>query len=110
MYQRASRLAAHELDEVNTRINEWIKDGIIRHSVSESSCFGGEKDGSKRLCVDYRLLNKKIVKDRCPLPLIEDQLDKLQDAKVFSTVDLKKRGFPCAGSQVEQEMYCVYCS
>lgn len=52
-----------------------------------------KKDGSHRLCVDYRMLNKKIVRDRYPLPLIEDQLDQLQDARVFSTIDLKNGFF-----------------
>lgn len=47
-----------------------------------------KKNGSHRLCVDYRLLNKKIIKDRYPLPLIKDQLDMLQGAKAFSTIDL----------------------
>lgn len=45
------------------------------------------------MCVDYRLLNKKIVKDRYPLPIIEDQLDSLQNAKLFSTLDLKNSFF-----------------
>lgn len=52
-----------------------------------------KKNNSSRLCVDYRLINKKIVKDRYPLPLIEDQLDLLQGARVFSTIDLKNGFF-----------------
>ncbi|GBM65246.1 Transposon Ty3-I Gag-Pol polyprotein [Araneus ventricosus] len=52
-----------------------------------------KKDGTARLCVDYRKLNRKLVKDRFPLPLIEDVLDKLQDAKVYSTLDLKNGFF-----------------
>lgn len=48
-----------------------------------------KKNGQPRLCVDYRCLNKKIIRDRNPLPLIEDQLDRLQDARVFSTFYLK---------------------
>lgn len=52
-----------------------------------------KKDGTTRLCVDYRQINKKIVKDRYPLPLIEDQLDMLQDAKIFTTLDLKNGFF-----------------
>jgi len=45
------------------------------------------------LCVDYRQVNKKIIKDRYPLPLIEDQLDLLQGAKIFTTLDLKNGFF-----------------
>lgn len=52
-----------------------------------------KKDGSHRLCVVYRILNKKIIRDRYPIPLIEDQLDRLQNARVFSTIDLKNDFF-----------------
>lgn len=52
-----------------------------------------KRDGSNRLCVDYRELNRKVVRDRYPLPLIEDQLDALKGAKIFSTLDLKNGFF-----------------
>jgi len=52
-----------------------------------------KKDGSSRVCTDYRRLNRVMVKDRYPLPLIEDQLDKLQEAKIFSTMDLRNGFF-----------------
>lgn len=55
-----------------------------------------KKDGAVRLCVDYRQLNRKIIKDRYPLPLIEDQLDQLQSARFFSTLDLKNGFFHVA--------------
>jgi len=51
------------------------------------------KNEESRLCVDYRMLNKKIVRDRFPLPLIEDLLDRLQRAVVFSTLDLRNGFF-----------------
>ena len=47
-----------------------------------------KKNGSIRICVDYRQLNRKIIKDRYLLPLIEDDLDSLQGATIFSTPDL----------------------
>lgn len=96
VYQRARRLAPHDRDEVNTQISQWLEDGIVRHSISDYASpvvLVAKKNGSKRLCVDYRLLNRKIIKDRYPLPLIEDQLDRLQDAKVFSTLDLRNGFF-----------------
>ncbi|GFW21690.1 retrovirus-related Pol polyprotein from transposon 17.6 [Trichonephila clavipes] len=49
-----------------------------------------KKDGTTRLCVDYRRLNRKLVKDRFPLPLIEDVLDRLQGAKVYTTELMRK--------------------
>lgn len=48
-----------------------------------------KKSGEPRLCVDYQRLNRKIVRDRYPLPLVEDQLDRLARARVFCTLDLK---------------------
>ncbi|GFU06581.1 transposon Ty3-G Gag-Pol polyprotein [Trichonephila clavipes] len=48
-----------------------------------------KKDGSPRVCIDFRKLNRVLVKDHYPLPLIEDILDKLQDTRVFSTIDLR---------------------
>lgn len=67
-----------------------------------------KRDGSHRLCVDYRLLNKKIVKDHYPLPLIEDQLDMLQGARVFSTIDLKNGFFHVRVSESStHRIYCV---
>ncbi|GFY20752.1 hypothetical protein TNCV_1119861 [Trichonephila clavipes] len=52
-----------------------------------------KKDGSSRMCIDYRKLNQKLVKDKFPLPLIEDVLDTLQEAKVYSTLDLRNGFF-----------------
>jgi len=52
-----------------------------------------KKDGTPRLCIDYRRLNKIIVKDKFLLPLIEDILDRLQESCVFSTIDLKNGFF-----------------
>ncbi|GFW30396.1 retrovirus-related Pol polyprotein from transposon 17.6 [Trichonephila clavipes] len=52
-----------------------------------------EKDGSSRMCIDYRKLNQKLVKDKFPLPIIENVLDTLQEAKVYSTLDLRNGFF-----------------
>lgn len=81
---------------MNAQIDEWKEEGIIRESVSDFASpvvLVKKKNRSHRLCVDYRMLNKKIIKDRYPLPLIEDQLDRLQSARVFSTIDLKNGFF-----------------
>lgn len=96
VYARPRRLSPIEKQEVDETINEWIADGIVQPSVSDYASPivpVWKKDGSMRVCVDYQALNQKIVKDRYPLPLIEDQLDLLQDAKWFCTIDLKNGFF-----------------
>jgi transposase InsO family protein/ribonuclease HI len=96
VYQHPRRLSVSEQEIVNQQIKEWLKEGIIRPSSSEYASpivLVDKKDGEKRLCVDYRRLNKEIVKDRYPLPLIEDQIDRLCGARVFTTLDLRNGFF-----------------
>jgi len=84
---------------VESQVEEWIKEGIIRPSCSDYASpivIVPKKDGSFRVCVDYRRLNNKIIKDCYPLPLIEDQLDKLQETRIFSTLDLNNGFFHVA--------------
>ncbi|GIY47055.1 retrovirus-related Pol polyprotein from transposon 297 [Caerostris darwini] len=99
VYQRARRLSLPEKQEVNKQIQEWLEQGIIRRSSFEYASpivLVKKKDNTTRLCVDYRKVNRKLVKDRFPLPLIDDVLDKLQDAKVYTTLDLKNGFFHVA--------------
>ncbi|GFU58146.1 retrovirus-related Pol polyprotein from transposon 17.6 [Trichonephila clavipes] len=96
VYQPARRLSFSENRDVNKQIDEWLEQGIVRPSSSEYASpivLVKKKDGATRLCVDYRRLNRKLVKDRFPLPLIEDVLDRLQGAKVYTTLDLKNGFF-----------------
>jgi len=87
VYQRARRLSKQEKKIVRQQVNEWLRDGIVRPSLlteyASSVILVQKKDGAYRLYIDYRRLNRKIVKDRYPLPLI-DQLDRLQGAKIFT--------------------------
>ncbi|GFT39885.1 retrovirus-related Pol polyprotein from transposon 17.6 [Trichonephila clavipes] len=76
--QHPRRLAFTERQEVNKQIEEWLNEGIIRPSSSEYASpivMVKKKDGSSRMCIDYRKLNQKLVKDKFPLPIIEDVLD-----------------------------------
>lgn len=96
IYQRPRRLSPSEKEEVDKQLKTWIDDGIIRPSNAEYASpvvLVKKKNGDTRICVDFRKLNKKIIKDHYPLPLIEDQLDRLQGAKMFSTIDLKNGFF-----------------
>lgn len=96
VHQNPRRLAAIEREIVNTMINEFLQDGIIRHSRSPYASpilLRRKKNGQYRMCVDYRKLNEKIVKDRYPLPLMEDVIDSLYAEKTFSSIDLKNGFF-----------------
>ena len=85
-------LSELELKALRDYINENVAKGFIRHSTSPAGApilFVKKKDGSLRLCVDYRGLNKITIKNRYPLPLIGELIDRLKTAKVFSKIDLR---------------------
>lgn len=89
---RPYRLAPIEREKVNQIVQELLKQNIIRESDSHFAnpvLLVKKKDGSDRLCIDYRALNKILEKDRYPLPLIEDQIDRLGKAKFFISIDMK---------------------
>ncbi|GFY26180.1 retrovirus-related Pol polyprotein from transposon 297 [Trichonephila clavipes] len=96
IYHSPRRLPFTERDIVDKQIDEWIQNGVIEPC---SSAYASQvlvvrkKDGSPRVCIDFRKLNRVLVKDHYPLPLIEDILDKLQDTRVFSTIDLRNGFF-----------------
>ncbi|SPO38662.1 uncharacterized protein PSFLO_04141 [Pseudozyma flocculosa] len=85
-------LSAKELDELRKYLDKNLSQGFIRPSKSPAAApilFVPKKDGSLRLCVDYRGLNSVTVKDRYPIPLISEQLDRLARAVVFTKLDLR---------------------
>ncbi|CAK1593412.1 unnamed protein product [Parnassius mnemosyne] len=88
---RPYRLSLSEREKVNSIINELLTNEIIRESDSEYASpiiLVSKKNGDLRLCVDYRALNRKTIKDKYPMPLIEDQIDNLQGQRYFTTLDL----------------------
>lgn len=94
--QRPRRISFKEQEDVNRQIQEWLEDGIIRVSYSEYSSplvLVRKKDGGLRICIDYRKINSKMVKDEYPLPIIDEHIDKLSSARVFSALDLKNGYF-----------------
>lgn len=96
IYNSPRRLPFAERNIVDEQIEKWIEDGIVEPCSSEYASqvvVVKKKCGSPRICIDYRKINKIIMKDRFPLPLIEDQLDRLQEAKIFTTLDLKNGFF-----------------
>ena len=86
------RMAPAEMAELKKQQDELLEKGYIRPSVSAwgaSVLFVKKKDGSIRLCIDYWELNKVTMKNRYPLPCIEDLFDQLRGATVFSKIDLR---------------------
>ena len=86
------KLSENELGVLREYLADALAKGWIRHSVSPAGApimFVPKKNGKLRLCVDYRALNSVTVKDRCPLPLIDETLDRLQGSYWFTKVDLK---------------------
>ncbi|KAL4023074.1 hypothetical protein IC575_016822 [Cucumis melo] len=86
------RMTPAELKELKVQLQELLDKGFIRPSVSPWGApvlFVKKKDGLMRLCIDYRELNKVTVKNRYPLPRIDDLFDQLQGATVFSKIDLR---------------------
>ncbi len=86
------RLSQAETAELNKQILSLLEKGYIQPSNSPYGSpvlFVRKANGSLRMCIDYRALNKQTVKSRYPLPRIDDLFDKLQGAQVFSSIDLQ---------------------
>ena len=86
------RMAPTELRELKTQLQELLEKGYIRPSISPWGApvlFVKKKDGTLRLCIDYRQLNRVTIKNKYPLPRVDDLFDQLQGARVFSKIDLR---------------------
>jgi hypothetical protein len=89
--QRAYRMNPQELEELKRQLADMLSKGLIHPSTSpwgSPVLFVYKRDGTIRLCVDYRQLNEVTIKNKYPLPKIEDLFDQLNGAKVFSKIDL----------------------
>ena len=85
-------MAPTKLKELKTQLQELLYKGFIRPSVSPWGApvlFVKKKDGTLRMCIDYQQINKVTVKNKYPLPRIEDLFDQLRGASVFSKIDLR---------------------
>jgi len=81
-----------EMDELRRQLDDLLDRGFIRPSSSPYGSpvlFVKKKEGDLRLCVDYRALNKQTVKNTYPLPRIDELLDRLHGAVIFSKIDLR---------------------
>jgi hypothetical protein len=89
--KRPYRMSSDQLLELKKQIKELLEKGFICPSSSSWGApviFVEKKDGTQRMCVDYRSLNDVTIKNKYPLPRIDDLFDQMRGAKVFSKIDL----------------------
>jgi hypothetical protein len=90
--KRSYRMPKNELVELKKQMAELQAKGFIRPSSSPWGApvmFVEKKDGTQRICVDYRSLNEVTIKNKYPLPRIEDLFDQMKGTSVFSKIDLR---------------------
>lgn len=108
--RRPYRLGENERQVVREKVNELLEAGVIRPSCSPFSSpvlLVKKKDGSDRMCVDYRELNENTVADRYPLPLIEDHIARLGGAKWYTCLDATSgyHQIPVEASSIEKTAF-----
>jgi hypothetical protein len=94
IFKRPYRMAANQLAELKEHLQELLDRGYICPSASPWGApviFVLKKDGMQRMCVDYYSLNEVTIKNKYPLPRIDDIFDQLKGACVFSKIDLRSR-------------------
>jgi hypothetical protein len=90
--KRPYRMSVGELEELKKQLKELLDKEFIHPSSSPWEApviFVEKKDGTQRMCVDYRASNEVTIKNKHPLPRIEDLFDQLKGARVFSKIDLR---------------------
>jgi hypothetical protein len=92
IFKRLYRMAANQLAELKEQLQELLDKGYIHPSASPWGAlviFVPKKDGTQRMCMNYCSLNKVTIKNKYPLPRIDDLFDQLKRACVFSKIDLR---------------------
>ena len=90
--QKPYQMNPKELDELKKQLDDMLRKGLIRPSASpwgSPIIFVDKRDGTTRLCVDYRKLNDVTIKNKYPLPKIEHLFNQLNGARIFPKIDLR---------------------
>jgi hypothetical protein len=110
--ERYRHIPKHQMEEVRNMIEEMLRIGVIKESKSpwcNAVVLARKKGGELRLCIDFRRLNQRTIKDSYPLPRINEALDNIKGASFFTSLDLKQ-GFwevPMDEDSIEKTAFTV---
>lgn len=100
------RMSPKELNELSNTLDELLRNDLIKPSMSPWSApvlFVRKKDGTLRMCVDYRALNNVTKKAKYPIPIIDELLDQISGEKIFSSIDLRSGYYQIAMEEGSKE-------
>lgn len=110
--ERSRRIAPADIDDVRRHIQELLAAGIIKESRSPYASpivVARKKNGSVRMCIDYRTLNRRTVPDQYTTPRIDDALDCLSGSQWFSVLDLRSGYYQIAMKEEDKEKTAFIC-
>lgn len=110
--ERSRRLAPADIEDVRKHLQELLQAGIITESRSPYASpivVVRKKNGSIRMCIDYRLLNSRTIPDQYTTPCIEDALNALSGSQWFSVLDLRSGYYQIAMSEEDKEKTAFFC-
>uniref|UniRef100_A0A8C2FI69 Gypsy retrotransposon integrase-like protein 1 n=1 Tax=Cyprinus carpio TaxID=7962 RepID=A0A8C2FI69_CYPCA len=110
--ERSRRLAPADIEDVRRHIQELLTAGIIKESRSPYASpivIARKKNGSIRMCIDYRTLNRRTIPDQYTTPRIEDALDCLSGSQWFSVLDLRSGYYQIAMAPEDKEKTAFIC-